>query len=83
MCLHQNLLLVNPTKQQMQNSSLILTIAGKNKCTSCENYLTGSRSVKFSLLGTKFGILMVEGAADFLPEETMVKALQLGHTAIG
>ena len=73
-------MLVNPTKQQMQNSSLILTIAGKNKCTSCESYL---RFVKFSFLGTKFGILMVEGAADFLPEETMVKALQLGHSAIG
>ena len=71
-------MLVNPTKQQMQNSSLILTVAGKN--TSCESYL---RFVKFSFLGTQFGILMVEGAADFLSEETMVKALQLGHSAIG
>ena len=34
-------------------------------------------------VGTKYGILMVEGAADFLPEDTMVKALQVGHSAIG
>lgn len=53
-------LVVNPTKQQMQNSTLTLTLAG-----------------------TKSGILMVEGAADFLSEDVMVKALQLGHQAIG
>ena len=32
--------------------------------------------------GTKDGILMIEGAADFLPEETMVKAVTFGHEAI-
>jgi len=29
------------------------------------------------------GILMIEGAADFLPEELMVTALKMGHAAIG
>eukprot|EP00597_Dinobryon_sp_UTEXLB2267_P006313 CAMPEP_0170079124 /NCGR_PEP_ID=MMETSP0019_2-20121128/15589_1 /TAXON_ID=98059 /ORGANISM="Dinobryon sp., Strain UTEXLB2267" /LENGTH=821 /DNA_ID=CAMNT_0010292435 /DNA_START=140 /DNA_END=2602 /DNA_ORIENTATION=+ len=53
-------LMVNPTKQQMANSTLSLTIAG-----------------------TKEGILMIEGAADFLPEELMVTALKIGHAAIG
>lgn len=51
---------INPTKAEMKNSTLHLTIAG-----------------------TKDGILMIEGAADFLPEEVMVNALSLGHTAIG
>jgi len=53
-------LTVNPTKQQMANSSLQLTVAG-----------------------TKEGILMIEGAADFLPESTMMEALKLGHAAVG
>lgn len=53
-------LVVNPTKQQMQNSTLTLTLAG-----------------------TKSGILMIEGAANFLPEELMVEALTMGHRAIG
>ena len=48
-------LTVNPTKAEMGNSSLQLTVAG-----------------------TKDGILMIEGAADFLPEELMVEALKLG-----
>ena len=51
---------VNPTKQEMENSTLHLTIAG-----------------------TKEGILMIEGAAEFLPEEIMFQALKLGHEAIG
>ena len=53
-------LMVNPSKQQMANSSLQLTVAG-----------------------TKDGILMIEGTADFLPEETMIAAVTLGHEAIG
>ena len=53
-------LMVNPNKQQMANSSLQLTVAG-----------------------TKDGILMIEGTADFLPEETMIAAVTLGHEAIG
>lgn len=32
--------------------------------------------------GTEEGILMIEGAADFLPEETIIEALRLGHDAI-
>lgn len=32
--------------------------------------------------GTKEGVLMVEGAANFLPEETMLKAVAFGHDAI-
>ena len=48
-------LTVNPTKAEMESSSLQLTVAG-----------------------TKDGILMIEGAADFLPEELMVEALKLG-----
>eukprot|EP01038_Epipyxis_sp_PR26KG_P009558 gene9558-12871_t len=51
---------INPTKQEMANSTLQLTLAG-----------------------TKSGILMIEGLADFLPEETMIEALSLGHQAIG
>jgi len=51
---------VNPTKEEMTNSTLSLTMAG-----------------------TKDGILMIEGAADFLPEELMVQALSIGHNAIG
>ena len=33
--------------------------------------------------GTKDAVLMIEGAADFLPEETMVRAVKFGHEAIG
>jgi len=51
---------VNPTKQQMQNSTLKLTLAG-----------------------TKSGILMIEGEANFLTEQQMVEALKIGHAAIG
>jgi polyribonucleotide nucleotidyltransferase len=32
--------------------------------------------------GTKDAVLMIEGAADFLPEETMVRAVEFGHKAI-
>lgn len=53
-------LIVNPTKDQMKNSTLQLTIAG-----------------------TKDGILMIEGFGDFIPEEQFIKALKLGHEAIG
>lgn len=52
--------IVNPTKAEMKNSTLALTLAG-----------------------TKNGILMIEGAAEFLTEEQMVEALNIGHEAIG
>ena len=51
---------VNPTLQEMRNSSMHLTLAG-----------------------TQDGILMIEGAAHFLPEETIMSALKVGHAAIG
>lgn len=53
-------LVVNPTKAQAANATLLLTVAG-----------------------TKDGILMIEGAADFLSEELMMEALKKGHAAIG
>lgn len=55
-----NQIKVNPTKEEMKQSILKLTLAG-----------------------TKDGILMIEGVADFLPEEIMIDALRQGHTAIG
>lgn len=33
--------------------------------------------------GTKDAVLMIEGAADFLPEKTMIEAVTLGHSVIG
>ena len=33
--------------------------------------------------GTKDAVLMIEGAADFLPEKTMIDAVSLGHSVIG
>ena len=33
--------------------------------------------------GTKDAVLMIEGAADFLPEQTMIEAVSLGHSVIG
>lgn len=35
--------------------------------------------LQLTLAGTKEGILMIEGASDFLTEEIMVEALALGH----
>ena len=58
--LYFNMLQVNPTKEQMLNSTLKVTLAG-----------------------TKEGILMIEGVADFLPEEVVIEALAKGHAAIG
>eukprot|EP00596_Hydrurales_sp_CCMP1899_P003549 CAMPEP_0119046454 /NCGR_PEP_ID=MMETSP1177-20130426/46662_1 /TAXON_ID=2985 /ORGANISM="Ochromonas sp, Strain CCMP1899" /LENGTH=812 /DNA_ID=CAMNT_0007019621 /DNA_START=307 /DNA_END=2745 /DNA_ORIENTATION=+ len=40
-------------------------------------------TLQLIIAGTKEGILMIEGAADFLPEEIMIEALKLGHAAIG
>lgn len=34
------------------------------------------------IAGTEEGILMIEGAADFLPEETVIEALREGHESI-
>lgn len=52
-------IVVNPTKQQVTNSSLQITMAG-----------------------TKDGILMIEGFAQFIPEETFMNAMTKGHEAI-
>jgi polyribonucleotide nucleotidyltransferase len=36
-----------------------------------------------TLAGTKDEILMIEGLSNFLPEDTMIEALTVGHKAIG
>jgi len=51
--------ILNPTDEQMEVSSLHLTVAG-----------------------TKDAVLMIEGAADFLPEATMIAAVKFGHEAV-
>ena len=43
----------------------------------------GNSTLSLTMAGTKDGILMIEGDAKFLPEEAMVEALALGHSAIG
>jgi polyribonucleotide nucleotidyltransferase len=40
-------------------------------------------ALTLTIAGTKAGILMIEGTAEFLSEEDMLLALQLGHSAIG
>lgn len=51
-------------------------------CTvSCADYNNYHPLCAF--LGTKKGILMIEGEASFLPEEQMMRALKLGHAAVG
>ena len=40
-------------------------------------------TLQLTLAGTKNGILMIEGAADFLSEEQLIEALKMGHEAIG
>ena len=39
-------------------------------------------SLNLIVAGTKDAVLMIEGAADFLPEETMIAAVSFGHQAI-
>ncbi|KAL3911993.1 MAG: hypothetical protein SGILL_007064 [Bacillariaceae sp.] len=39
-------------------------------------------ALQLVVAGTKDAVLMIEGAADFLPEETMAKAVKFGHDAI-
>ena len=51
--------ILNPTNEQMEKSTLHLTIAG-----------------------TKDAVLMIEGAAEFLPEEIMIAGVSFGHEAI-
>jgi polyribonucleotide nucleotidyltransferase len=51
--------LLNPTHEEMSNSTLQLIVAG-----------------------TMDAVLMIEGAAEFLPESTMVRAVKFGHDAI-
>ena len=36
-------------------------------------------TLQLTVAGTKDGILMIEGAANFLPEEIMVDALKIGE----
>jgi len=38
--------------------------------------------LNLTVAGTKDAVLMIEGAADFLPEELMVEAVSFGHDAI-
>jgi polyribonucleotide nucleotidyltransferase len=52
-------IVINPTKQEQEQSALQMVIAGSIE-----------------------GILMVEGSAFFLPEEEMLSAIQLAHSAI-
>lgn len=39
-------------------------------------------TLNLTLAGTKDAVLMIEGAAEFLPEETMIDAVAFGHEAI-
>jgi len=39
-------------------------------------------TLHLTIAGTKDAVLMIEGAANFLPESTMVEAVKLGHSAI-
>jgi len=39
-------------------------------------------SLNLTVAGTKDAVLMIEGAADFLPEEIMIAAVSFGHQAI-
>lgn len=56
-----------------ENDKLILNPTNKQMDMS---------SLQLVVAGTKDAILMIEGAADFLPEETMLKAVKFGHDAI-
>lgn len=42
----------------------------------------GNSTLNLMIAGTEDGILMIEGAAEFLPEETLIEALRAGHEAI-
>jgi len=53
-------LVINPSLEQMAQSTLDLVLAG-----------------------TSQAVLMIEGFADFLPEERMIEAVELGHAAVG
>jgi polyribonucleotide nucleotidyltransferase len=52
-------LMLNPTHEEMKNSTMQLIVAG-----------------------SKNGVLMIEGTAEFLPEEIMVRGVEFGHKAI-
>lgn len=39
-------------------------------------------SLHLTVAGTKDAVLMIEGAADFLPEATMIAAVKFGHEAV-
>lgn len=39
-------------------------------------------TLQLIIAGTKDAVLMIEGAADFLPEATMIRAVNFGHEAI-
>jgi hypothetical protein len=44
---------------------------------------SANATLQLTVAGTKEGILMIEGAADFLSEEVMMAAIKKGHEAIG
>ena len=44
---------------------------------------SANATLQLTVAGTKEGILMIEGAADFLSEELMMSAIKKGHEAIG
>jgi polyribonucleotide nucleotidyltransferase len=56
-----------------ENDELILNPTHKEMETS---------DLQLIVAGTKDAVLMIEGAANFLPEETMARAVKFGHDAI-
>lgn len=56
-----------------ENDQLILNPTHKEMETS---------DLQLIVAGTKDAVLMIEGAANFLPEETMARAVKFGHDAI-
>ena len=47
------------------------------------NQQMAASSLNLIVAGTKDAVLMIEGAANFLPEATMIAAVSLGHSVIG
>jgi polyribonucleotide nucleotidyltransferase len=39
--------------------------------------------LNIAVAGTKEGILMIEGAGDFVPEDIVIQAITSGHAAVG
>ena len=49
---------------------------------SHEQFEATNHKLHLTVAGTYDGVLMIEGAADFLPEDVMIRAVQFGHEAI-